>query len=1735
MTMSNASFRSWNSASRRVPDWLVRRSGVVQRRREKPRFDWLENRRLLAPVVAVYPFQYDGGVTQGVAASSSAIWVTEQSGSLASINPANGNSTQYNIPTPNSGPTAIAAGPDGNSMWFLETTANRIGEINLTTDAFSEFPLLDTPKAGLLGITAGPADEVWFTEFNANKIGMIDTQTGAISEFPLPGVNTKPVGITYGPDGNLWIAEAGANQIASFDPTTDVAQVHSIGGTSNHEVEGITVGPDQNIWFTETAANAIGMFNLTTQTFAKAIPLGSGAYPTGITSGPDGNIWVTESQIQYEVSYGTVAVYNLATGKVTPFVNQYLNGLRLGAITPGPGTSKDLWASGGQSGQVLEVTTSGAMNATTLTTTDGSETPTSIVSDLNGNLWFTQPDDYQVGVFDPQTDLSTEFSLASDAWGPEPQAIALDPLTGSLWFVASTYDDAVLVIGEVNPVTDAITTFDAFLDFLTPDATAITFDPEDGYFWFTDQGDSRIGFVNPTTGAITDNIALPDQSFPNSIVADDNGNLWFTEPIVNALGEYDPKTSKLKNYPIATDATSVITVDAKGNLWITGADNAELAEINPATGTVTTTVNANVSDGSIALGPDDNLWFASGQGIGTYNLTSGESTSYSVPGGYAEAVTAGEDGNVWFTGEGSPAFIGGVGLTAATQASNLSIATQPGNTTVGAGFGLVVAVDNPSGSLDRFYQGTVSVSLATDPSGDATLGGTLTATVVNGEAVFAGLTLNNAGTGYVIQATATGITSATTQPFNVATAATQLVVTTEPPVSVAVGTEFTTIVSAEDGNGNLDASYELPITLTLLNNTEGATLGGTVTQGADNGVATFTDLTVNQPGDGYALQAASGTLATAQSSEFDVTVPPATHLVIATAPPSTLVAGTPFGLIVDAENDQGNIDPSYDGAVTLTLSGGASQAMLGGTLQVDATAGVATFSGLTIDLAGSGYTINVAGGSLTGTAAGPITVTPAAATQLVLTQEPSTLATAGVPFPLQPIIEEEDPFGNLETGDNSTVVTASLSNGVGPLQGTTSITVQGGVATFIDLADDTAETITLEFTGGGLSAGPSTPIVVGPANLGALVIQTQPSSTAQAGTAFAQQPVIVEEDQYGNRETGDNSTVVTVSMTDGLGLPDGTTSVTVQNGVAVFTDLFVTIAGTIALDFSGDGLISQPSNSIVVSPAAPFRLKIQTQPSPTATAGQSFATQPVIDELDQYGNLETTDSSTVITTALSFGNGPLLGTTTATLTGGVATFTNLADSTIGTISLGFSGGSLSVGPSHPITIGPGPAAQLVIATQPYAMVTAGNLLTDPIVVDEEDQYGNIVTTDNVTVVTASLATGAGTLKGTTSVTLVDGVASFDDLEDDKAGTLSLRFAAPSLPPVTSSSSVVAPGPAKTLVIQPPGDIISGEPFAVEADIDDAYGNLVTSFNGSVTLGLASGSTGSLSGNRSTTATQGVAEFTDLVDTTSGSISLSATSGTLTSRSSGDVPVSPSVPTHLVIQTQPSATATVGQAFATQPVIAVEDQFGNLVTNDNSTEVTVSLGAGTGPLLGTTTVVVSGGVARFTNLADSTAEPITLEFRSGGLISATSGSIVVTPSPTPTPPTIIGERVVLTYLHYNPKGKPKGKPVVSIVFDFSTAMNAGTADNPNNYQVDWFTTKKGKRIPHPISILSATPGASATTVTLSTSATQKTFAKGGRITVVYSPPDGVSNAAGVPLAAGDSTFTISSRATSIAQG
>ena len=83
-----------------------------------------------------------------------------------------------------------------------------------------------------------------------------------------------------------------------------------------------------------------------------------------------------------------------------------------------------------------------------------------------------------------------------------------------------------------------------------------------------------------------------------------------------------------------------------------------------------------------------------------------------------------------------------------------------------------------------------------------------------------------------------------------------------------------------------------------------------------------------------------------------------------------------------------------------------------------ASGGVATFSGLTITTAASGYTIVATSSGVGDGVTNAMTVTPAAATQLVITQQPPSTVKVSSPFSMQASIE--DAYGNVVTTDSGT-------------------------------------------------------------------------------------------------------------------------------------------------------------------------------------------------------------------------------------------------------------------------------------------------------------------------------------------------------------------------------------------------------------------------------------------------------------------------------------------------------------------------------------------------------------------------------------------------------------------------------------------------------------------------------------------------------------------------------------------
>lgn len=426
-------------------------------------------------------------------------------------------------------------------------------------------------------------------------------------------------------------------------------------------------------------------------------------------------------------------------------------------------------------------------------------------------------------------------------------------------------------------------------------------------------------------------------------------------------------------------------------------------------------------------------------------------------------------------------------ITVTYPATNHLVTTTepPANVGVGQSFGLTLTAADASGNTITTYSGLVTVQIADNPGG-AILGGTTTVNAVNGVATFTDLKLNQLGVGYTLVATSSGLLSVTTRAFNVAPAATatKLVTTAQPPPSVSVNRPFSFSVTAEDDSGKIDTSFSGNVTVALGANPGGATTGGTLTVTAAYGVATFNDVTLDEPGNGYTIVASTSGLTSATTDTIDAVPLQATELAVTKQPPASVTQGAAFTVTFTAENSVGAVDTSYTGPITLALGTNPGGATLGGTLTIDAVSGVATFNDLTVNHPGNGYTLVATAPGLSSATTSAFNVTPVTATRLVVTTQPPSTVQANSGFGL--VVKAEDPDGNVDTNFHGSVTLAIAANpGGAALGGTLVVNAVNGLATFSGVTLNKARNgYTLVASASGLNGGFTNAInvtVTGPA------------------------------------------------------------------------------------------------------------------------------------------------------------------------------------------------------------------------------------------------------------------------------------------------------------------------------------------------------------------------------------------------------------------------------------------------------------------------------------------------------------------------------------------------------------------------------------------------------------------------------------------------------------------------------
>lgn len=513
-------------------------------------------------------------------------------------------------------------------------------------------------------------------------------------------------------------------------------------------------------------------------------------------------------------------------------------------------------------------------------------------------------------------------------------------------------------------------------------------------------------------------------------------------------------------------------------------------------------------------------------------------------------------------------------------------------------FSMTVKALDAFGNLDTSYGGSVVVSLSSNPWG-AVLGGPVTATAASGVATLSGLTISKLGA-YVLSASGSGSLTGSSASFTIVD---QLVLTTPPPSTVQVGVPFGFVVKAEDGAGKVDTSYSDQVT--AYNGYDlSVSLGGTLSINAVNGVATFTNvIELQNVGHSEVLGAYDNSAlpypflwATAVfSNPFAVAAGPATSLSFDAISGGSVT--TPFSVTVSAHDAFGNAAPTFNGAVTVSLSNDPTGAALGGILTVQATNGVADFQGLTLNKVGTGYTLQARAVGVSNSTSAPFAILE----QLVVATPPPASIAAGDTFGT--IVSCESAVGVVDTSFQGKVTIAAADEfGSVTLGGILTVNAVNGVATFTGLSYTQSDSLVLSASADG-TAGVSMPVtvtparavklnIVGPANSAGDVVASPFALTVQALT------------QFGTVDTSFTGTI-TVSLADNPNNAalSGTTAVQAVSGVAQFNDLMLGKFGTgYTLQAIASGLLGTLSPPFVSGQQA----VVTSDPLPEIVAGAPF-------------------------------------------------------------------------------------------------------------------------------------------------------------------------------------------------------------------------------------------------------------------------------------------------------------------------------------------------------------------------------------------------------------------------------------------------------------------------------------------------------------------------------------------------
>lgn len=900
---------------------------------------------------------------------------------------------------------------------------------------------------------------------------------------------------------------------------------------------------------------------------------------------------------------------------------------------------------------------------------------------------------------------------------------------------------------------------------------------------------------------------------------------------------------------------------------------------------------------------------------------------------------------------------GSVGFTldvAAGAAAGLVVLDAIANTAAGEALtAFRVEIRDSFGNKVATASDSILIEIESGPDG-AQITGTAWLFAVSGEALFNDIVLETAGA-YVLRATAEGLAAAATNGF---------VVAAGPAHSM-------TMQGGDAQTGGIGGLLANPLQVKVLdvfgNPVPGAAVAWEVTVG-DASVGTETSLTSV---DGVAeMSVQLGTSAGSVEISASIAVVVGSPVLFSATTEADAAVGFSDGVVpspttagesitsitVNAVDAFLNVATGFTGEVTVSFDFGPGT--LAGTTTVSAVAGVATFTDLSFEVAGT-YRLRFTAGGLTDLVSNEFEIVAGAAVileQLTDRDGQSAPVTQSLPSPLA--VRARDAFGNVVSG--AMVVWTPLSAGV-VLSVDTTYTDGGGlveaIATFgttaANFAVEAALTGTAEVVNFTMTALPEVPSLL---NVDGGSI---PDPTV-AGTTFSSTPVRVF-DQYNNL-TSNSALPVSVSVFSGpTSSIGGTLSVVPVNGIASFDDLVLTEVGSYVLEFTHD-LASSEQIVVEILPAGAASLAVLATPS-SVTAG-SLLTGVQIQLRDAFGNHATAAEDSVYVSIVS---GPpdaaIFGDTAFKAVGGSLTLDGAFLNKVGSYVLELSGPGLTVAQTDPIEVTAGALAAIAMVSGD-AQTDSVTAYADTLIVRLTDAYGNGV--DGAAVLWSAPGDSASLAYAQTEAD-VDGYSRAVVQFGIIAGPVTITADAGAITgsPVEFTLTITAGSPETVEMVSAPDTVQApgtGDVFVVR--VADAYGNTVESFTDVVEVTLNAFPDDATFPGFSSAAVAGVATFDALAFDVAGLYTLFFSS----------VPLS-GVEHYLEVTAGAAAALTLvsGDAqtgYATLPLdqplrVRVTDAFGNPVEGDTVRFIVLTGGG------------LVGGEAIDTVLTDANGEASTI--------------------------------------------------------------------------------------------------------------------------------------------------------------